>query len=53
MQYNDTKIMEWLNDHAILLGVIKDNGESEYIKVEGNDMCFRDIAVMLMEKKGE
>ena len=27
---NDTEIVEWLNDHAILLGEIKDDGESEY-----------------------
>ena len=39
----DTELMEWLNDHATLLGVIKDDGETEYIKVEGNDLCFRDL----------
>lgn len=43
----DTELIEWLNDHAILLGVIKDDGETEYIKVEGADLCFRDIVIQL------
>ena len=47
----DNSRIDWLNDHAILLGVITDDGESKYIKVEGNDMCFRDIVDMV--KKNE
>lgn len=45
----DTELMEWLNDHAILIGVIHKNGETEYVKVEGADMCFRDIINTLRE----
>lgn len=44
-EFDDTDIIEWLNDHAILIGVIQDNGKTEYIKVEGNDLCFRDIII--------
>jgi len=45
MVETDTELIDWLCDHTILLGVIKDNGESEYIKVEGNDTCFRDLVI--------
>jgi len=39
----DTALMDWLCDHAIVIGIIRDDGETEYIKIEGNDTSFRDL----------
>jgi hypothetical protein len=39
----DTDIMDWLCDHAIVIGIIREDGETEYIKIEGNDTSFRDL----------
>ena len=48
---NDEKqIIAWLNDHAILLGVIKDNGETEYIKVEGSELNFKGLVENVIKR---
>jgi hypothetical protein len=45
----DEERIEWLCDHAILLGVTHQNGADEYAKISGASMCFRDIVDALID----
>jgi hypothetical protein len=47
----DTELVDWLCDHATVIGIIKHNGESEYIKVEGENESFRDLILQRIKEE--
>lgn len=52
-EINDTKIVDWMNDHATFMIIINDDGNEEAIKVCGDDVCFRDIIIEKFKKEGK
>jgi len=45
---DDIKIMSWLSDHTILIGVVKDDGETEYVKINPDVESFRESMTNLI-----
>jgi len=48
---NDKEIVDWLCDHATVIGYLDDDGISHYDKVEGADICFRDMVLEAMKNE--